>query len=320
MNNDERLREALLELDALRRSEAEKSRESEAVLAAIEAMTTTSDASAGIAALLSSIEGTLGCDLVALFTCEVDGLHLRYPDRADMQKVRWVAPGLDQKKRRIVDLRAALGLWASPPAALSTYRSMLSVPLESGARKLVIIGFSRTRDAFSARDADLLQRLATIAAQAIIQRSLEEQSAFLSAVIDASPVSVAIADARADMPLVYVNAAFTQLTGFTADEVIGSNCRIMSAEPPKSIVRRALRETLAAHGEGQFTLRNKRKSGEEFWNDLRVFPINDTNGQAMQIVAMQTDATVRINAEIERDNARRRLEGALSATSDGFRT
>ena len=318
MNNDERLREALLELDVLRRREAERSRESTAILSALEAMTATNDASAGITALLASIEGALGCGLVALFAIEADGLHLRYPDRAGLQDLIWSAPGLVAKKRRIIDLHDIAGLWETPPAALQDQRALLSVPISEGEQRMVMVAFSPKRAAFSAGDADLLQRLATIASQAIIQRTLEEHSAFLSAVIDASPVSVAIADANDDMPLIYVNDAFTTLTGFNANEVLGQNCRFMSAETENSAVRTAIRETVANKTEGHFTLKNIRKSGEEFWNELRLFPIRDAQGVARQIVATQTDATSRINAEIERDNARQRLESALSATSEGF--
>lgn len=318
MNDDERLREALLELDVLRRREAERSRESGAILSALEAMETTSDASEGITALLASIEGALGCDLVALFAREIDGLHLRFPDRTDLRGVIWNAPGLVTKKRRIVDLQDVVGLWDAPPAALAGQRALVSVPIVEGKRQMVMAAFSARRAAFNASDADLMQRLATIASQAILQRTLEEHSAFLSAVIDASPVSVAIADARGDMPLIYVNEAFTTLTGYRADEVLGQNCRFMSAEPPDSEVRQAIRRTVTERSADQFTLRNRRKSGEEFWNELRLFPIRDANGVARQIVATQTDATQRITAEIERDTARQRLEGALSATSEGF--
>ena len=318
MNNDERLREALLELDVLRRREAARSRESNAILSALEAMTATKDASAGINALLASVEGTLGCELVALFAGDADGLYQRFPDRGTQQNLKWVAPGLLAKKRRIVDLHQVLGLWETPPAGLAHQRSLISVPFSEGDKQMVMVAFSTERAAFNASDADLLQRLATIASQAIIQRSLEEHSAFLSAVIDASPVSVAIAEADGDMPLVYVNDAFTTLTGYAADEVLGQNCRFMSGEPKGSAMRAAIRKTVTDKVEGNFTLKNKRKSGEDFWNELRLFPIRDANGVARQIVATQTDATQRINAEIERDNARLRLEGALSATSEGF--
>lgn len=318
MNDDERLREALLELDVLRRREAERSRESGAILSALEAMATTKDASDGITPMLASIEGALDCGLVALFALEADALHLRYPDRAPLQDVRWVAPGLTTKRRRIVDLHEVVGLWETPPTELASQRSLISVPISEGEQRMVMIAFSPERGAFKAADADLLQRLATIASQAIIQRALEEHSAFLSAVIDASPISVAIAEAKDDLPLVYVNAAFTTLTGYAPSEVLGQNCRFMSVEPAGSEVRAAIRETVSNKTEGQFVVKNKRKSGEEFWNELRLFPIRDSNGEARQIVATQIDSTQRINAEIERDNVRLRMESALSATSEGF--
>lgn len=318
MDDDERLREALLELDVLRRREAERSRESGAILSALEAMTSTNDASEGITALLASTAGALNCGLVALFASEADGLHLRFPDQPSLQDVRWVAPGLATKRRRIVNLHEVVGLWEAPPPALASQRSLISVPISEGAQRMVMIAFSPERGAFSSADADLLQRLAKIASQAIIQRALEEHSAFLSAVIDASPISVAIAEAKDDLPLIYVNDAFTRLTGYAPSEVLGQNCRFMSSEPAGSEVRAAIRKTIAEKSDGQFILKNKRKSGEEFWNELRLFPIRDVNGDARQIVATQTDATQRINAEIERDNARLRMESALSATSEGF--
>lgn len=318
MNNDERLREALLELEVLRRREAERSRESNAILSALEAMSATDDAAAGITALLASIQDALGCALVALFDRVDDTLQLRFPDHADLKGLQWAAPGLVAKKRRIVDLHAVKGLWDDPPAELMAQQSLLSVPIGDGHQRMVLVAFSTQRAAFNQSDAGLLQRLATIASQAIIQRTLEERSTFLSAVIDASPVSVAIANVQDDMPLVYVNDAFTTLTGFKPEEVIGENCRFMSAEAEDSDVRRAIRTAVADRTEGTFILQNRRKSGEVFWNELRLFPIHDADGTATQIVATQTDATTRINAEIERDNAHKRLEGALGATADAF--
>ena len=183
---------------------------------------------------------------------------------------------------------------------------------------MVLVAFSPDRAAFDKSDAELLRRLATIASQAIIQRTLEQQSDFLSAVIDASPVSVAIADAQDDLPLVYVNSAFTALTGYRSDEVIGKNCRVLSAEDWDSDIRKAIRTTLEKRTEGTFLLRNRRKNGQVFWNELRLFPIHAPDGTVTQIVATQTDATDRVSAERERDAARDRMEGALSSTSEAF--
>ena len=318
MNEDERLREALHEIDALRRREAERSRESDAILSALEAMTATDGAAAGIEALLQSIQGSIDCAFVALFDCLDGTLILRNPSDASLSGIAWVAPGLTTRRRRIVDLTTVSGLWETPPPFLAQWRSMLSVPLSDGDSTMVLAAFSDERAVFDRSDADLLHRLATVASQAIIQRALEQRSAFLATVIDRSPVSVAIANVQEDMPLVYVNDAFVKMTGYSRDEALGNNCRFLTDEPPHSDVRERIRKTVKDRTDGTFLVRNRRKSGEEFWNDLRLFPIRDENGVVRQMVATQSDATVRVNAEMDRDNARRRLEAALSATSEGF--
>lgn len=318
MNNDERLREALLEIELLRLREAERSRESTAVLKALESLTTTTDAKAGIAALLTSIQTALDCAFVALFEVDGDSLVLRFPEEAAAPPVFWTAPNLASKARHIVDIAAAKGLHDAMPMALRKWQSLVSAPFSEGQQRMVLVAFSPDRAAFDKSDAALLQRLATIASQAIIQRTLEQQSDFLSAVIDASPVSVAIADAQDDLPLIYVNSAFTSLTGFRPDEVIGKNCRVLSAEDPNSDVRAAIRSTLEKKTEGTFLLRNRRKNGQVFWNELRLFPILSPDGTVTQIVATQTDATDRVNAERDRDAAKDQMEGALSSTTEAF--
>lgn len=318
MKEDERLRETLLELDALRKREAERSREADAILSALEAMAATEGAAAGIDALLQSIKGSISCGFVALFGCQDDTLVLRHPSKGPSVGVKWIAPGLLTRRRRIVDLETVSGLWETPPQSFNGWRSMLSVPLSHGSNQMVLAAFSADRAAFDTSDVDLLHRLATVASQAIIQRALEQRSTFLAAIIDKSPVSVAIADAHGDMPLVYVNDAFVSMTGYSRKDVIGSNCRFLTAEAPDSDIRQKIRRAVSSRTNGTFLVRNRRKSGEEFWNDLRLFAIRDDSGNVTQIVATQSDATARVTAEMDRDNARRRLEEALTATSEGF--
>ena len=318
MRNDERLREALLELETLRGREAERLRESQALLGALEALTASENVDAGLVALLSSIEGSLGCDGVVLFESREDALVLRLPEPSRGAAPAWTAPGLLTRPRRIVDLQGVAGLWETPPPELSEWRALLSVPIADGETRMVLAAFDRAPGRFSAAEAELMERLAAIAGQAILRRALERRNAFLASVIDRSPTSVTIADVRGEMPLVYVNAAFVRLTGYERSEVLGRNCRVLTAEPPGSPVRADLRRTLAARGAGRFVVRNRRKDGSEFWNQLQIFPVEDESGTATHVVATQSDVTGQIEAERGRDEAQRRLEGALAATSEAF--
>ena len=311
MNEDERLREALLELGLLRAKETERLRETTTLLSSLEALTTSANIEEGLSELRDLVRDALECDFVVLFDVQGDTL-------VDEEKTEWKAPGIISRSRRIVDLASVPGLWDVPPNKYAKMTSLLSAPFGDDEHRVVLAAFSTQSGKFTGADAELLSRMAAVAKQAILRRSLENRNAFLAAVIDKSPVSVAIAEVSAELPLVYVNDAFTELTEYDREEILGRNCRLLSAEEKDSEVRRSIRTTVADRATGTFTLRNRKKSGEIFWNELRLFPISDASGITSHIVATQTDATQRMQAEMDRDAARRRLEGALTATSEAF--
>ncbi len=116
--------------------------------------------------------------------------------------------------------------------------------------------------------------------------------------IQASTSGMLVVDAtKTDNPIIFVNPAFTQITGYAADEVIGRNCRFLQAGDKQqsglSELRAALKEKRAA----QVTIRNYRKDGEMFWNQLQITPITDPNGNLTHYVGVQNDVTNRIFAE-----------------------
>jgi two-component system, sporulation sensor kinase C len=100
-----------------------------------------------------------------------------------------------------------------------------------------------------------------------------------------------------DLPLVYVNPAFEVMTGYTLEEVQGKNCRFLQRtdhdQPALTLIREAIRnrrETLAI-------LKNYRKDGTPFWNELSLSPIRNRNGEVTHFVGIQTDVTSRIEFE-----------------------
>ncbi len=98
-----------------------------------------------------------------------------------------------------------------------------------------------------------------------------------------------------DHSIVYVNPAFERITGYTAAEVIGQEGRFLVrddlAQPELEHIRTALREK----SEGQATLRNYRKDGTLFWNELHLAPVRDLAGQATtHFVSVINDVSDRI--------------------------
>ena len=104
---------------------------------------------------------------------------------------------------------------------------------------------------------------------------------------------VTLADARRpEMPLVYANQAFQQMSGYREDEVLGQNCRFLQRHDREQTALAELRSALKAGNECKVLLRNYRKDGSLFWNELTVSPILDRNQELSHFVGIQTDVTV----------------------------
>jgi PAS domain S-box-containing protein len=120
----------------------------------------------------------------------------------------------------------------------------------------------------------------------------------LERAVTASTNSIVITDPnQPDDPIVYVNPAFERTTGYAAQEVLGRNCRFLQREDR---AQPALGELKAALCEGRHctvVLRNYRKDGTLFWNELSIYPVRDEVGRMTNFVGVQNDVTERIRAE-----------------------
>ena len=120
---------------------------------------------------------------------------------------------------------------------------------------------------------------------------LQELSLFGTAV-DNSIVGIAIADMRQpDCPLIYVNQAFTEMTGYSRELAIGYNCRFLQGPDtdPAEVgrIRAALEQGKPYSGE----LLNYRHDGSRFWNRLTLSPVGGAPGKPDFFVANQVDVT-----------------------------
>lgn len=110
--------------------------------------------------------------------------------------------------------------------------------------------------------------------------------------VEASPHGIVMADARApNLPIIYTNSSFLAMTGYSKEEILGHNCRFLQGEDtnPASIDR--IRAGLRDQTEVNVVLRNHRKSGEPFWNHLRISPVLDRDGICTHFIGIQHDIT-----------------------------
>ena len=128
----------------------------------------------------------------------------------------------------------------------------------------------------------------------------------LERAVTASTNSIVITDPNLpDNPLVYVNPAFERTTGYTAEETLGRNCRFLQ---DKDWNQPAVGQLRAAVQEGRHctvVLRNYRKDGALFWNELSIYPVRDEDGRMANFVGVQNDITARRRAEQELSEMRR---------------
>jgi diguanylate cyclase (GGDEF)-like protein/PAS domain S-box-containing protein len=92
-------------------------------------------------------------------------------------------------------------------------------------------------------------------------------------------------------PIEYVNPAFERITGYTAHDVLGRDPGLMGAAGMDGAERSQLREAIAARRAIHVVLRNLRKNGELFWNDLNITPVHDEHGTATHYIGVITDVT-----------------------------
>ncbi|NDJ19667.1 PAS domain S-box protein [Myxacorys almedinensis] len=145
------------------------------------------------------------------------------------------------------------------------------------------------------------------------QRAEERLRLFESVVINGSD-AVIITNADLDNPTItYVNAAFANITGFTAAEVIGQTPRILQGPRTDRDQLARIRLLLTQRKSVQVELINYRKDGTEFWVDLTIIPIIAAGGDVSHFVALQRDINDRKWSERTLMAAQARLKYLLSS-------
>jgi PAS domain S-box-containing protein len=140
-----------------------------------------------------------------------------------------------------------------------------------------------------------------------VQSPAIDAGVFQQAVACANHGVILVSAVSPDMPIVYANDAFLGMTGYTLPEVVGRNCRFLQGSDLAQPEIAALRSAIDARQPIQVILRNYRRDGTLFWNELQISPLT-TDGETTHFVGIQSDVTRRVNAE-----------QALRSSEDRFR-
>ena len=96
----------------------------------------------------------------------------------------------------------------------------------------------------------------------------------------------------------YVNPKFVEVTGYTVEEALGQNPRVLnSGDQPKEFYQ-ALWQTISAGNDWHGEFCNKKKNGDIYWESASISPIRDSQGQIVHFVAIKEDITERKQSEL----------------------
>jgi diguanylate cyclase (GGDEF)-like protein/PAS domain S-box-containing protein len=136
--------------------------------------------------------------------------------------------------------------------------------------------------------------------------------------VDSSPEGVVLVDAQhPEHPVIYANPAFEALTGYSAAELMGRNLRLLQADDRDQDGRHRLRDALNRGESCRVLLRNYRKDGTLFWNEMSVLPLRHADGCVTHFAGHHRDAgeRLRIDPKLAKDT----LSGSHQPTSVAIR-
>ena len=134
--------------------------------------------------------------------------------------------------------------------------------------------------------------------QAKFQGAGDIQDEVFFAAVASAGLPMVIADPlRADMPVVFANQAFLDLTGYPLDEILGTNCRFLQGLETAPQVRATIRQAIAEQRSLSIEVRNYRRDGSVFWNSLFISPVFQVDGKLRYYFGTQLDVSQRREAE-----------------------
>lgn len=111
-------------------------------------------------------------------------------------------------------------------------------------------------------------------------------------VIGASNDGIVVAEKEGDDTiLIYVNDAFEKMTGYSAEEILYQDCRFLQGDDRDQAVGRKLRHAIDNNQPCQARIRNYKKDGTMFWNQLSLTPVLNNDDQLTYYIGIQKDVT-----------------------------
>ncbi len=149
---------------------------------------------------------------------------------------------------------------------------------------------------------------------------LRTEMALRSAALDAAACGVVIADASQGNPILFVNRGFVQSTGCRPDDILGRDWRLLISGVEDDGERERLGEAMTSGKAEDLTFRTRRCDGTPCWNRLSISPLADETGRTTFYIAIQEDVTELVDARLDVERVRDKLEAVFAAAPNAILT
>lgn len=134
------------------------------------------------------------------------------------------------------------------------------------------------------------------------------RNALLLQLVEQAQDGIVVAEKEGnDTILIYVNPAFESLTGYSADEILYQDCRFLQGEDTGQDAIHEVREAIESNQPVRTILKNYRKDGSIFWNELSVTPFYDEHDQLTYYIGIQKDVTEQVELRKSLKEAQQRI-------------
>ncbi|PKL77013.1 MAG: hybrid sensor histidine kinase/response regulator [Candidatus Melainabacteria bacterium HGW-Melainabacteria-1] len=179
------------------------------------------------------------------------------------------------------------------------YASMASLPLKVADKVVGTFNlYAGEMDFFNPNEMRLLDEMATDIGFALEVSEREDELQMRDRAIKAVSQGIVITDPTLpDNPIIFASPGFEQMTGYSAAESIGKNCRFLQGPETDPEALNQIRSALRVGQSCSVELLNYRKDGSRFWNNLTISAVLNKDGQITHYVGVQTDVTQRRELE-----------------------
>jgi diguanylate cyclase (GGDEF)-like protein/PAS domain S-box-containing protein len=172
---------------------------------------------------------------------------------------------------------------------------------------------------FTEHDTHFLQAIAHVLSTAIDRQQADERLRLMERAISASHNGVILTNAtQADNPVIYANPAFERMTGYPVSEILGQNCARLQGPDTQPEAIQIIRDAIRDQRDCAVTLRNYRKDGTPFWNQLFIAPVFNDQGEVTHFVGIQNDVTQRYQAELALQASEAKYRRIVETAAEGI--